>query len=331
MDLIQGFFSQNFVSGMLALILIPFFLIVLYVMALYVRASRRVKKLSADAQATATATATAAPSGLDLLREAREYSAEELPDLSLLVPPTPTPAPAAPPPTDKRVKLHTGERIEAAPVLQVMRDPRDGRLLVVMEDGTGYRTLADTPDARRTFTRLMKELATVVTEADPLASAPAPEPTPAPAEPAPVTAAPPAEPELPSARDLLTPADPDPAQTTGTRTLPKVDGPLPGDLPSYKFDDNPALIVPGTAGFKKVEFTPPPAVDIPSAIEAYLQWRLQTTGQFPGRQLHVLKAPGGGVRIRVDDNYYDFVDDIADPEAKAFIKQSIQEWQERQG
>ncbi|MFQ3674011.1 MAG: hypothetical protein SNJ83_10490, partial [Aggregatilineales bacterium] len=87
MDLIQGFFSQNFVSGMLALILIPFFLIVLYVMALYVRASRRVKKLSADAQATAAASVNAGPSGLDLLREAREYSAEELPDLSLLVSP----------------------------------------------------------------------------------------------------------------------------------------------------------------------------------------------------------------------------------------------------
>lgn len=318
MDLIQGFFSQNFVSGMLALILIPFFLIVLYMMALYVRASRRVKKLSADAQATAAASVNAGPSGLDLLREAREYSPEELPDLSLLVPPAPAAAPAAPPPTDKRVKLHTGERIEAAPVLQVMRDPRDGRLLVVMEDGTGYRTLADTPEVRRTFTRVMKELSTVVTEADPLASAPAP-------------AAPPVEPALPSARDLLTTPDPAPAKTTGTSTLPKIDGPLPGDLPSYKFDDNPALIVPGTAGFKKVEFTPPPAVDIPSAIEAYLQWRLQTTGQFPGRQLHVLKAPGGGVRIRVDDNYYDFVDDIADPEAKAFIKQSIQEWQERQG
>jgi hypothetical protein len=322
MDLIQGFFSQNFVSGMLALILIPFFLIVLYVMALYVRASRRVKKLSAEAQATA---ASAAPSGLDLLREAREYSAEELPDLSLLVSPAPIAAPAAPPPADKRVKLHTGERIEAAPVLQVMRDPRDGRLLVVLEDGIGYRTLTNAPDARRTFTRLMKELSTVVTEADPLASAPAP----APAAPAP--AAPPTESTLPSVREMLSTPAPAPTPPTGTSTLPKVDGPLPGDLPSYKFDDNPAIIVPGTAGFKKVEFTPPPAVDIPSAIEAYLQWRLQTTGQFPGRQLHVLKAPGGGVRIRVDDEYYDFVDDIADPEAKAFIKQSIQEWQDRQG
>ncbi len=320
MDLIQGFFSQNFVSGMLALVLIPFFLIVLYVMALYVRASRRVKTLSA---AQNSAPPAAAPNALELLREARDYSAEELPDLSLLVPPAPAAAPAAPPPTDKRVKLHTGERIEAAPVLQVMRDPRDGRLLVVMEDGTGYRTLTDAPDARRAFTRLMKELSTVVTEADPLASPPAPA---ASAPPAPA-----AEPALPSVRDVLSAPDPAPAQTTGTSALPKVAGPLPGDLPSYKFDDNPALIVPGTAGFKKVEFTPPPTVDIPSAIEAYLQWRLQTTGQFPGRQLHVLKAPDGGVRIRVDDHYYDFVDDIADPEAKAFIKQSIQEWQERQG
>ncbi|XWX02643.1 hypothetical protein VZO05_08990 [Aggregatilineales bacterium SYSU G02658] len=324
MDLVQGFFSQNFVSGMLALVLIPFFLIVLYVMALYVRASRRVKKLSA-AQASASAQTPPAPTGpdgLELLRQAREYSPDELPDLSLLLPEIPTAPPA--PTSDARVTLHTGEQIEAVPVLQVMRDPRDGRLLVVMEDGTGYRSLVNAPEVRRTFTRVMKELSTVVTEADPLESAPAPAAPPA--KPTPT----PAEPELPRARDLLTtPAEPPAAPSAPP--VPKVAGPLPGDLPSYKFDDNPAVIVPGTAGFKKVEFTPPPAVDIPSAIEAYLQWRLQTTGQFRGRQLHVLTAPGGGVRIRVDDNYYDFVDDIADPEAKAFIKQSIQEWQERQG
>lgn len=329
MDTIQGFFSQNFVMGMLALILIPLFLIVLYIMALYVRASRRVKKLQAEAAAPAAPASDDAPSGLDLLRQAREYSADELPDLSMLVPsdlPTAAPPPA---PVDHRVRLHTGETITPDPVLQVMRDPRDGRLLVVMEDGTGYRTLVDAPEVKRQFTRVMRELTAVVMEPDPLTSASSPRPTP-PAQPA--EAAPSAELELPTAGDLLKDDKPTaPAKPTRTTTVPKIDGPLPGDLPSYRFDDNPAIILPGTAGFKKVEFTPPPEVDIPSAIEAYLQWRLQTTGQFPGRKLHVLKAPSGGVRIRVDDHYYDFVDDIADPEAKAFIKQTIQEWQERQG
>jgi hypothetical protein len=314
MDLIQGFFSQNFVLGMLALVLIPFFLIILYLMASYVRASRRVKKLSAQqAQASAQAAASGA-SGLDLLREARAYAEEELPDLSMLVPPDLD---------DNRVKLNTGDTVEAALLLRVMRDKRDGRLLVVMEDGLGYRSLVNSPDVRRTFTRLMKELATVVNEPDPLTQAVA-----APPQQAEPTAG--SQPSVPTARDLMsTPAEPPSPSTTAS--VPKVAGPLPGDLPSYKFDDNPAVILPGTIGFKKVEFTPPPAVDVASAIEAYLQWRLQTTGRFPGRQIHVINAPGGGVRIRVDDQYFDFVDDITDPEAKAFIKQSIQEWQERQG
>ncbi len=314
MDLIQGFFSQNFVLGMLALVLIPFFLIILYLMALYVRASRRVKKLSAQ-QVQVAASST---SGLDLLREARTYAEDELPDLSMLVPTAPT---AAPHPDDNRVKLNTGGTIEATPLLRVMRDKRDGRLLVVMEDGLGYRSLVDVPDVRRTFTRVMKELATVVAEPDPLAHAAAPPPQ---------QTAPDPKPSVPTAGDLLSASTVPPSHST-TASVPKAAVPLPGDLPSYKFDDNPAVILPGTIGFKKVEFTPPPTVDIASAIEAYLQWRLQTTGRFPGRQIHVINAPGGGVRIRVDDQYFDFVDDITDPEAKAFIKQSIQEWQERQG
>lgn len=330
MDLVQGFLSQNFITGMLALILIPFFLIVLYVMALYVRASRRVKRLQTEAQmqANASTSAEAVADGLALLRQVREYSADELPDLSLLVPA----APSAPPPPDNRVTLHTGETITANPVLRVMRDPRDGRLLAVMEDGTGYRSLVDTPDAKRTFTRIMKELTTVVMEPDPLAGPPTPAATPAAVAPTtPIAATPPSQPELPTAADLLR-SDPAPAPPPrATTTAPQAGNPLPGDLPSYKFDDNPATISRGIGGFKKVEFTPPPDLDIPSAIEAYLQWRLQTTGQFPGRQLHVLKAPDGGVRIRVDEHYFDFVDDITDPEAKAFIKQTIQEWQERQG
>jgi hypothetical protein len=314
MDLIQGFFSQNFVMGMLALVLIPFFLIILYLMALYVRASRRVKKLSAQ-QPQVAASSTG---GLDLLREARTYAEDELPDLSMLVPPAST---AAPHPDDNRVKLNTGDIVEAAPLLRVMRDKRDGRLLVVMEDGLGYRSLVDVPDVRRTFTRVMKELATVVAEPDPLTQAAAPPPQQTTPDP---------KPSVPTAGGPLSASAAPPPHST-TASVPKAVGPLPGDLPSYKFDDNPAVILPGTIGFKKVEFTPPPTVDIASAIEAYLQWRLQTTGLFQGRQIHVINAPGGGVRIRVDDQYFDFVDDITDPEAKAFVKQSIQEWQERQG
>jgi hypothetical protein len=33
----------------------------------------------------------------------------------------------------------------------------------------------------------------------------------------------------------------------------------------------------------------------------------------------------------VDNQYFDAVDDITDPEAKTFIKDAIAEWQARQG
>ncbi len=327
MNELQGFLSQPFVPGMLAMACVPGLLLVLYIVFAYVRAARRVSRSSASASAPA------AKSGIELLNQVRsapDYGEDELPALDALLTPQPAAAAAAPqgprtiPAAPVSVQLSGGGTTRAKEVISVMRDEADGHLLVLMGD-KAYRSLVNHPEIKKEFTRVMKELSTVVMQAEASVqqSAVAPE---APAKPSDATAEPPA---LPTAGELLRAAPP--ASAPRKPPVPPAAGPLPGDLPSYKFDDNPATIQRGRLGVKKVDFVPPPTMDIPSAIEAYLQFRLAHSDEFQGREMHVSSAPGGGVRIRVDDSYYDFVDDIADPAAKAFIKQTIAEWQERQG
>lgn len=315
MDTISGFFSQNMVPGLLALVLIPFVLIIIYIIFLYAKATRRVKTMQQGVPLVAANGLGLAE--LQAARASEPASLDDMPDLSVL---SVTPPARGKAPDPSLVTLQNGLTTRAKSLLTVMRDESDGQLLVVI-DGKGYRSLAAAADAKRDFTRVMKELSSVIMQPE-ATSEQAHEPFRPPAP-------------LASAADLLADAQPVsvPTEAPSVRpaVAPRAAGVLPGDLPSYKFDDNPAVIRGGVGGFKKVDFVAPPTIDIPSAIEAYLQWRLSTTGLFAGRQLHVLSAPGGGVRIRVDENYYDFVDDIEDGAAKAFIKDTIAEWQDRQG
>lgn len=300
------FFEQSVVQGLLLVILVPLFLLALYVASVYVRWARRRRHAPTEAPSS---------DALDALRQASTLSEDDLPDLDLLAPSLPAR------PRDGMVTLASGHLARATPALSVLRDERDGRLMVQI-DGKAYRSLADAPEAKREFTRLMKELSAVIMQADdnpPTESAPTPtvadivRPSAPPAQPAP-------------------PVQPKPAKETPKIELPKApkDASVPGDLPSYRFDDNPATIIKGRAGVK-VDFVPPPDVDIPTAIEQFLQYKLHQTGMFPNRQIHVLAALGGGVRIRVDETYYEFVDDVAEDDVRAFIKAAIAEWQDRQG
>lgn len=307
--LFQDFLGQNpILIAFMAMACVPLFIIVGYIgISVYRRNQRQLNKSTPPAESS---------DALALLNQARSYSEDELPDLDLLSPFPPAQLEAG------MVTLHTGQRIRAEKALTVFRDPRDGRLLVQIGE-TGYRSLAESPDAKRDFTRLMKELSATILQPD---NAP-PSETPANSNPelAPIAPAP-----VPSVADLLQQPETPPYTPTQKPEKPTRTQELPGDLPSYKFDDNPATIKQGRIGIKKVDFTPPPAVDIATAIEQFLQYKLRETGAFVGRELHILPAINGGVRIRVDDKFYDFVDDITDLEAKNFIKATIAEWQDRQ-
>lgn len=308
MDIIRGFLGQPFVPFLLALACLLMLLLAIGLYAFLYRMPRRYKQ-----QQAAQSTSAPEEDALAELQRVKTYDTGELPDLDLLI--------AEPPKTSgvrvisnqpQQVRLANGEVIAAQELMSVLRDRRDGRLLVQFGD-TGYRSLAETTEVKREFTRLMKELASVIMQPDEgapaSAAAAAPEPTPTSHEVM-------ASPEPPAPKMVLPPA---PRDTT-----------LPGDLPSYRFDDNPANIQIGRMGVRKVEFTPPPAVDIASAIEQFLQFKLAQTGMFKGRNIHILPNPSGGVKIRVDETFYDFVDEIKDLEVRAFVQAAIAEWQERQ-
>jgi hypothetical protein len=182
-------------------------------------------------------------------------------------------------------------------VLHVLRDPRDGRLMVEI-NGTAYRTFIGEPDAKETFVTTMRELSNVVVKADD--NPPQPDETPA--------APPPPRPRHS--------APPPPVSTEGD---------MPGDLPSYRMEDN---LRPSRTG--RYESTPVPDLNIANAIEAYLQHKLKHTPEYAGLNLHVQSAPGGGVRIQVGDRYYEAVSDIEDDDIREFLSETIQEWQSRQ-
>lgn len=256
------------------------------------------------------------------------YGDEELPDLDMLtidepelepdeletllpsepiVTPQPVAQTAQPIPTRKGeqvVRLASGGLAQALPVLSILRDTEDDRLIIQLDE-KAYRTLVDQPDVKQRFTSLMKELAETIAKPDarPVETAPEvqaqPQPKPAYTPPKPVVPPPPAN-----------------------------DGRMPGDLPKYTdIKETPKR---GILGMPKYEAPPIPELNIAAAIESYLQHKLRYTPEYAHRVIHIHSAPGGGVRIEVDGQFYEAVGDITDSEARTFISETIQEWQERQ-
>lgn len=233
------------------------------------------------------------------------------------IPTAPRPAPSQPITKGQkyRVTLNTGDLIFTEEIVSIMRDPRDGRL-VVYHEGTGYRTLIDTPDVKKEFVAIMRELSEVVTQPD---------------ENPPEAAL---ELDIPQEPDTVAAPIEEAPMPAPKRTAPpppiSPDGAMPGDLPSFKLDDT--KVEPtgkGLFGRPKFDFAAVEELDLGARIEAYLQHKLNYTQEYSGRNIHVRTAPGGGVRIQVDDNFYDAVGDVADPDVRAFLAETIQEWQDR--
>ncbi len=252
-------------------------------------------------------------------------SAADLPDLDLLTSAEPAPvraastapafaASAAPAAGARRlssvdVKLSDGNTVHAQEALIVLRDPRDGRLIVQMSD-TGHKSLDGS--LRPGFLELMRELGQMATavSAAPAAVEAAPLESPA-ADVVPVQA-------VPVAPPVMSAAPPTPGGT----------GVMPGDLPRYS-EMKDEIKSRGAFRAAKSEMPPVPELNIPAAIEAYLQYKKQFSPEYAQRSIHVLPAPGG-VRIEVDGTYFDSVGDVADPDVRAFLQATIQEWQKRQ-
>ena len=250
----------------------------------------------------------------------------------------------------QHVQLNSGQIAPAQEVITILRDEDDGKLIIQVGD-TAYRTLSDSPQIKTMFTQVMKELAGTITKPDttpptrkryvvgqPEPAKPAPQPqraTKPQPKPAPQPVADKSD-DVASIRDLLVSeaeTDTTPAtqsQVPSTPPPPTPDGTMPGDLPSFKLDDNPLKSEKKGRFGTKTEAEPVPELDLAAAIETYLQYKLQHTPDYAGRNIHIHGTPSGAIRIQVDDNYYDFVDEVADTNVRAFLQTTIAEWQDRQ-
>jgi len=291
---------------------------------------------------------------------AKRIDTSELPPLDMLIgqledepvdePPPPAPIPDAPPQVVQLrkasseidyVQLSTGQIAPAQEVITILRDEDDGKLMIQVGN-TAYRTLADDTDVKQLFTQIMKELANTITKPDSMPPARSRyvvgEPTVAskPKQQKPAVKA-----SEPSLRELLLsddeseavtpPPKPRPTAKTSAPPPPVAGGAMPGDLPSFKLDDNPIKTEKkGRFGKQKMEVEPIPQLDLAAAIETYLQYKLQHTPDYAGRNIHIHGTPTGTIRIQVDDQYYDFVDEVADIEIREFLQGTIAEWQDRQ-
>lgn len=301
----SDFLALPFVGSALAMMCILGLLLVAAVVGIVVLRRRK-----ADQAAAASASVTF---------DATEH---EMPDLDALVNLPPASAAAAPggaaaapaPPRAARkgtfsVAVRDGAASEAVEVMTVLRDVVDGRLLVQMGDNV-YQNVNSDAEFKERFLRLMRELGQVAGRAAAsvesastglrdLLPGDADEPPAAPASPRPSASAPP------------------PVSSSGR---------MPGDLPSFRLDDNP---LPKAQRGRKLEQKPVPEVNIAGAIEAYLQHKLRHSPEYSGRSIHIYPAPDGGVSIEVDGRYYDAVGEITDTGVREFIAGAIQEWQER--
>jgi hypothetical protein len=65
---------------------------------------------------------------------------------------------------------------------------------------------------------------------------------------------------------------------------------------------------------------------IAGQIEGFLQHRLTAHPAFRSRAIHIHPAPDGGVRIEVEGELYDSVNDIEDDAVRAFLQKTIEDW-----
>lgn len=312
---LSSFMQQPFVGPVLGMLCVVSFLLIAVVATLvYVR---RRKAQSAPVMA-APSFATAESIGHDM------------PDLDLLVNTAgfAQPAPDAPPPSRPARKgafviaVNDGDATEAVEVMTILRDLVDGKLIVQMGD-KAYQSVNHDPEFKERFNKVMRELGQVV--AKPAAPTPAPDEL---VDTPPAATEPSSEPEPPSLADLMQPAEPPPLKTrpAAPPPPPTPSGVMPGDLPSFKLDDNP--YERPKRGQKK-EVKPVPELNIAGAIEAYLQYKISHTPDFQGRNIHIYPSPDGGVSIEAEGRYYDAVGDIEDTVVREFIANAIQEWQDR--
>lgn len=324
----SAFMEQPFVGPVLGMVCVFGFLLIAVVATLvYVR-----RRKAQQQQPIMAAPSFAGDMG----------SSHDMPDLDLLLntagmaqPPAPAVAASTPTRSVRKgtfvVAVNDGDATEAVEVMVILRDLVDGKLIVQMGD-KAYQSVNSDADFKDRFNKIMRELAQVVKPiTTAVSSAPAPTQSYEQAAveniDADIDIDEEVEPATPSLADLMQPTTPtEPPKPRPAAPPPPLSGVMPGDLPSFKLDDNP--YERPKRGQKK-EVKPVPELNIAGAIEAYLQYKLRNTPEYAGNSIHIYPSPDGGVSIEVDGRYYDAVGDIEDAEIREFIAGAIQEWQDR--
>jgi hypothetical protein len=243
----------------------------------------------------------AAPASMPLMA----YTPPDMPDLDALLSSQPAPAPVRSSRSGTQtITMADGSSTEAIELLTVMRDITGGGLIVQIND-KAYPITKDMRDHefRQRMLTILRELAQNAGSgpSQPLQG---------------VSASPPAS---------AAPAETAPPRVTEPPPIPTSPA---FDLPRYSLENQTTPMT--RRDLKKAYEQPIPELDIAGRIEAFLQHKLSVTHTFPGRVIHVRSAPNGGIRIEVDGQAYEAVDDVSDEEVRAFLKAAIQEWQDRQ-
>jgi hypothetical protein len=201
------------------------------------------------------------------------------------------------------IRLDNGREASSRELFSILRDESDGHLMIQIGD-VAYRSLKQNEQAKTAFTKIMKELSTVVLQPDTVTQVPA----------API-----------SYEEVEPSASPNRAEA-----LESTDDLPPGVLRFKKMDELGPTHTVGRFGQVKVskEKIEVPELNIADAIEKYLQYKIGQNSAFQNRGIHVRPTASGGVRIEAEGKTFEAVDDVANPDIRAFIKQSIAEWQD---
>ncbi len=318
----SDFLGQGFMRAMLPLMCVVTLLLIATIAAIVYMRRRKAQQALAKVTTPSFVTASDYAS-----------SSHDMPDLNLLVhtpapPPAVAPIPAVPPPAPVAsapirsarkgtftVTPKDGSSTEAVEVLTILRDVVDGKLIVQMGE-KAYNNVNNDAEFKERFGKLMREVGQMLGKIAPTTSEPE-QPT---ATEVPMTESV----QMPSVSELTLPSEP--AFLAPKKPPIAMGGKLPGDLPSFKLDDNP---VPKMKRGQKNDLPPVPEINIAGAIEAYLQHKISITPEYAGHSIHIYPAPGGGVSIEVDGKYFEAVSDVSDPAVREFLSDTIAEWQDR--
>lgn len=69
---------------------------------------------------------------------------------------------------------------------------------------------------------------------------------------------------------------------------------------------------------------------IGALIEQFLQARLPAMPDFATRSIHIRPTPDHGIKIEVDGQFFDTIDEVSDPAVRDFLLQVMRDWENRQ-